>query len=225
MIFGMIRRLVVLIVVLVVAALVGADFGAKWLAARAVAAQARRSTGATSGTASISGFPFLYESIGQGRVQGLHVQLNDVPAGPGLRLQTVSVDLSQVHFDRHRLWADRKVTVTATSRATGVIDVSVAELSAVAGRTVTIGPPGPSGQPQVLVDMPGGHTVAATATIASGHFLQIAAGGLPVLEVDLARTPVVRDCTMTLRVVSSGVEASCTMSPVPPSVIAAVSSG
>lgn len=220
----MIRRLVYLIVILVVAALVGLDFGAKWLAARAVAAQAKRSTGAASGSASISGFPFLYDAVGQGRVQGLRVQLGDVPAGPGLRLQSVTVDLSQVHFDRHRLWAHRKVTVTSITSGTGVIDVSVAELTAVSGRTVTIGPPGPSGQPQVLVDLPGGRTVAATAAIASGHFLQIVAGGLPVLNVDLARTPVVQDCAMSLRVTGSGVEASCTMSPVPPSVIAAVSS-
>jgi hypothetical protein len=224
MIFGMIRRLVYLVVILVVAALVGLDFGAKWLAARAVAAQAKRSTGATSGSASISGFPFLYDAIGQGRVQGLHVQLGDVPAGPGLRLQSVSVDLSQVRFDRHNLWAHRKVTVTSISRGTGVIDVSVAELTAVSGRTVTIGPAGPSGQPQVLVDLAGGRTVAATATIASGHFLQIVAGGVPVLNVDLARTPLVQDCAMSVRVTGSGVEAACTMSPVPPSVIAAVSS-
>jgi DUF2993 family protein len=223
-IFGMIRRLVGMVVILVVAALVGLDFGAKWLAARQVADQARHASGASSGSASISGFPFLYDTIAQGRVQGLHVHLGDVPAGPGLRLQSVTVDLSEVHFDRHRLWAHRKVTVTSVSRATGVIDVSVAELSAVAGKTVTIGPPGPSGQPQVLVDLPGGRTVAATATITSGHFLQVVAGGLPVIDVDLARTPLVQECAMSLRVTGSGVEASCTMSPVPPSLIAAVSS-
>ena len=225
MIFGMFRRLLTLVVVLVLALLVGADFGAKWLAARAVADQAKRSTGAASGSASISGFPFLYETIGQGRVHGLHVRLTGVPAGPGLQLQTVTVDLSDVHFDRHRLWADRKVTVTSVASGTGVIDVSVAELSTVAGRTVTIGPPGPSGQPQLLVDTPGGGTVAATASIASGHFLQVVAGGVPLVNVDLARTPLVQDCDMGLRVTATGVEASCTMSPVPPSVIAAVSSG
>ena len=224
MIFGMFRRLVTLAVILVVALLVGADFGAKWLAARAVADQARHSTGAASGSASISGFPFLYETIGQGRVQGLDVHLSDVPAGPGLQLQSVTVDLSEVHFDKHRLWAHRKMTLTAIASGTGVIDVSAAELSTVANRTVTIGPPGPSGQPQVLVDMPGGRTVAATAQIVSGHFLQLVAAGVPVLDVDLARTPVVQDCAMSLRVTGSGVEASCTMSPVPPSVIAALSS-
>ena len=225
MIFGMVRRLVSLAVILVVALLVGADFGLRYLAARAVADHARRVSGAASGSASISGFPFLYETLGQGRVQGLHVRVSDVPAGPGLRLQSVTVDLSGVHFDRHSLWAHRKVRVTSVGRGTGVIDVSVAVLSSVAGRTVTIGPPGPAGQPQVLVDVAGGRTVAATAEIASGHFLQIVAGGVPVIDVDLARTPLVQECAMGLRVTASGVEASCTMSPVPPTVVAAVSSG
>jgi hypothetical protein len=223
MIFGMVRRLVSLVVIVVVALLVGADFGARWLAARAVADNARRASGAASGSASISGFPFLYDTLAQGRVQRLHVHLTDVPAGPALRLQAVTVDLTGIRLDRHRLWAHRKVTVTSVARGTGVIDVSAAELSAVAGRTVTVGPPGPGGRPQVLVDLPGGRTVAGTAGITSGHFLQIVAGGLPVLDVDLARTPLVQECAMGLRITSSGFEASCTMSPVPPAVIAAVS--
>ena len=216
----MIRRLLELLVIVLVAILVGIDFLTRHLAATTVANQARHSTGAASGTASISGFPFLYDTLAEGRVHGVTVHLSEVPAGPGLVLQTVSVDLTGVKLDKHNLWAHRKVTVTAIASGTGVIDVSAPELSAVAHRTVTV-----AGGGQLLVDVGAGRTVTATASITSGHFLEIRAGGLPVLVVDLARTTLVQECAMSLKVTASGVEASCTMSPVPPSVITALSSG
>lgn len=220
----MIRRLVYLLVIVLVAILVAIDFGVRYLADHVVADRAKHSTGAQSSSASISGFPFLYDTLGQGRVHGVKLHLSDVPAGPGLVLQAVDVDLVQVSIDKHRLWADRKVTVTAISRATGTIDVSAPELSAVAHRTVTVAS-GPDGGNQLLVDVGAGRTVAATATIVNRQFLQVAAAGIPVIEVDLGRTPVVQDCQMSMRVTATGVEATCTMSPVPAAVIAAVSSG
>lgn len=218
----MIRRLFYMLVIVLVAILVGLDFGARYLAARVVADQARRSTNAQSGSASISGFPFLYDTLAQGRVHGVDIHLSNVPAGPGLVLQAVTVDLVQVGIDKHRLWADRKVTVDSIASGTGTIDVSAPELSAVAHRTVTVST-GADGQNQLLVDVGAGHTVAATATIVNRQFLQVSAAGVPVIEVDLGRTPVVQDCQMSLRVTSTGAEATCTMSPVPAAVIAAVS--
>jgi hypothetical protein len=210
----MIRRLLSLLLVVVLALLVGLDFGAKSLAQRAVAKRVKDSTGAASASAHISGFPFLYDVIGRGRVNGLTVDMTNVPAGP-LVLQSVVVDLQSVTLDRHVLYAKHKVDLTGVARGTARIDVSAPELSAVAHVTVTIA----SGR---LVASAGGTTVPATATV-SGDTLTVAAAGAPIVSVDLARNPVVPACQMTVAVTPTGLEATCTMAPVPPAVVAAIS--
>lgn len=221
----MIRRLLMFFVLVIVAVLVGVDFGVKYLAEKAVANQAKHSTGAASASASISGFPFLYDTLVKGRVQGVDVHLSNVPAGAsGLFLQTVTVDLTGVSLNRQHLVSHGKVNVTGITQGTGTIDVSAPELSAVAQHTITVGPQASDGSYPLLVDLGAGRTVTATATITAGHVLLVSAGGVPLLQVDLGRTPVVQDCSMSLRVTPGGVEAACTMSPVPPAVIAAVSS-
>jgi hypothetical protein len=206
------------LVLLVVLALV-ADFAARHLADDALASHVRANTHASSVHASIGGWPFLYHVFGKGSVPDVDVQLSEVPAGPDLTLQSVDVDLDQVAIDRHQLWADRKVALTSIQQGTATVEVSAPELSAVTGRTVTITPSG-----QLAVDV-AGSAVTVVPTIAPGDILQLRVTGLPLISVDLAaQNTIVPECQLSVTVTVTGVTASCTMSPVPPAVIATISS-
>ena len=207
---------IILPLVLIVVLLGGADLAIRHVATTQVAQRARQATGAASASASISGFPFLYETLVQGQVHGITVHLTDVPAGP-LVLQKVDVAMVGIHFDKSRIYHQRKLRLTEMDRATATVLVSAVELSTVSGHQITV-----SGGSLVL--NLAGRTVPATATINGGHTLVVSAGGVTVFSDDLSRSPLVPPCSMTLQIVAAGVQATCTMAPVPPSVLAAVSS-
>jgi len=202
--------------VLLAVLLGGADLGIRHWATNQVAARSRQATGAASASASISGFPFLYETLVQGQVHGITVHLTDVPAGP-LVLQKVDVDMLGIHFDKSRLYHQRKLRLTGMDQATASVLLSAVELSTVTGRQITV-----SGSQLILTVA--GRAVPADAAISGGHTLVVRAGGVTVFSDDLSRSPLVPPCSMSLQIVPAGVQATCTMTPVPPSVLAAVSS-
>ena len=196
--------------------LAGADLTVRHWATNQLAARARQATGAASGSASISGFPFLYETLVQGQVHGVTVHLTDVPAGP-LVLQKVDVQMVGIHFDKSRLYHQRKLRLTSMDQATATVLVSAVELSTISGRQISV-----SGSQLVLTTA--GQSVPANATITGGHTLVVTAAGVAVFSDDLSRNPLVPPCSMSLQVVPEGVQATCTMAPVPASVLTAVSS-
>ena len=211
------RTLRLLVVLAAIAALLaGGDIAVRHWATTQLAARAQQATGAQSGSASISGFPFLYETLVQGQVHGVTVSLTGVPAGP-LVLQSVAVSMVGLHFDRNRLYHQRKIRLTSVNEATAVVLVSAVELSTVGGRQITV----VDGRLAMSV---AGRTVPADATITGGHTLIVSVGGVTVFSADLSRSALVPPCSMSLQVVADGVQATCTMAPVPPSVLAAVSS-
>ena len=194
----------------------GADVAIRHWAATQVGQRSRQATGAESGSASISGFPFVYDALAQGQVHGVTVHLTGVPAGP-LTLQRVDVDIIGVHFDRNRLLHQRKLRLTSVAEATATVLVSADELSTISGHRIAV-----SGG-HLVVDI-AGRTVPADGTITGGHVLVVSTGGVPVFTEDLSRNPLVPPCSMSLQVVSDGVQTTCTMAPVPPQVLVAVSS-
>ncbi len=205
-----------LVTVVVVAALLfGADYAARQVAQDQLAAHIRQSTSASSASATIHSFPFVYDVLAHGSVTKVDATADGVPAGP-LRLQQVTVSAHQVQIDRHQLVADHRIHVTAIARATATVTVTAAPISAVAGAPVSLS----SGN--VVSAAVHGVTVPAVIGV-EGQTLTLSAAGVRLLSVDLKQSPVVPACAMTLVVRPGELQVSCTVAPVPPSVIAALS--
>jgi hypothetical protein len=129
----------------------------------------------------------------------------------------VSLVLSNVRFSRRQLVTDGRISLTAIERVAATADVTSADLSTAAGRRVQVMSSG-----QVQVDVAG---VEATVTprLEGGSELVIEAGGFPVLDVDLARIPVLSACSFGLHASGGQLQLTCTVEPVPPSVVTAFS--
>ena len=215
--FRIFRWVALGLVLIIIVAAVGADFGLRKAAESAMATKARESTGASSASASIGGFPFLYEVFGQSRLDTVDLTLGEVPAGETLTLQSVHVHLVTVAFDRSQLVSHRKVDIKSIASGTADVDISAPELSTATGHAVTLTSDG-----QILVGVDG-KQVTATLTAGAGDELQMSVGGVPLARIDLAHNAIVPECNFTISVTGSAVVASCTMAPVPPAVIAAIS--
>jgi hypothetical protein len=61
-------------------------------------------------------------------------------------------------------------------------------------------------------------------TVTNSHFLTFDFGGRPIGSFDLAKSPLVPPCAMRLTSQQSSLRLSCTVQPVPASLIAALSS-
>lgn len=214
--FRILRWLVILFIAFVVVIALLADFGVRRAAEAALAEHARQSTRATSASATLGGFPFLYEVLADGSVASVDLTLNEVPAG-GLTIESVHVHLVKVDIDKSELIHQRKVTIRSIASGTASVTLTAPELSAATGQTVTLTSAG-----QVMVGV-GGREVPATASVVAGDVLEIKVSGLPLITVHLSGNPIVPECSFSLVVTGSGVTASCTMTPVPPAVIAAIS--
>jgi len=215
--FRILRWLALVVVLLIVVAAVAADFGVKRVAETAMADRARQSTGASSASASLGGFPFLYDVLGRGSVDTVDLTLEEVPAGTSLTLQSVHVHLVKVAINRQELIHKRKVTIQSIQSGTAAVTISAPELSSATGHSITLTSSG-----QILVDV-GGQQAQATASMGAGDVLDIDVSGVTVVSLDLARNPIVPACSFSLTVSGSAITATCTMTPVPPSVIAAMS--
>ncbi|MHB1446948.1 MAG: LmeA family phospholipid-binding protein [Acidimicrobiales bacterium] len=216
--FRILRWLALVGVLIILAAAVAADFGVKRLAEMAMADRARQSTGASSASASIGGFPFLYDVFGRGSVDTVDLTLREVPAGTSLTLQSVHVHLVKVAIDRQELIHQHKVTIQSIASGTAAVTISAPELTSATGHTITLTSAG-----QILVDV-GGQQAQATASMGAGDVLDIAVAGVTVVSLDLARNPIVPSCSFSLTISGSAITATCTMTPVPPAVITAMSS-
>jgi hypothetical protein len=185
----------------VAAALVAVDVVLKDRAENAIAAHVQRSTHSEGASASIHSFPFLFEAAVRGRVDRIDITDRGVPAGP-VRIDQVRLDASQVHFDRGQLLNDRKVVLTSVSRATLSAQI---ELSGIEGAIAS------------------GLDLQVTAS-GSNH-IAISIAGHTLTVIDLTRIPIVPDCPLTISHTGTRYTFSCTVSPVPQSVLAALSKG
>lgn len=207
----------VLAAVIVLAAfLTVVDLVATSAAERAIADRARQVTGARSAGASLGPFPLLYHLFGQGEVPHASLDLSSVPVGV-LRIHRLDVVLDQARVSRHRLLSTRQVDVLAVARADGTAVITASDLSDAIGYPVHI-----LGPHHIEVDV-AGQSIAASVGLVGRAELQIGASTLPVLDVDLGAEQFLSGCALNLDVLPGRLQLGCTMTPVPPSVLAGIS--
>lgn len=184
---------------MVAAGLVGVDLAARYAAQDAMAAAVQRSTKAKSVSVTISSFPFIYDVLAEGRVDDIDVIAHDVPAGP-VTLDTIELKGSQVRLDRSQLLDHRTVRLTSVGSATLSIVLS---LSTIENALAT--------------------DLGVSVTASGSNDLVVSAGGRTLATIDLTKVPIVPYCPVQLVHSGSTYTLSCTVSPVPQSVIEALS--
>lgn len=216
----MLRRLFLvgfLVTVAVVVALaVGVDIAARVIAEHQLASRAKSSTSSQSSSASINSFPFLYDVLVDGTVRNVTVHLSGVPLGL-LTVDHLDVSARGVGIDKGQLFGHRKARVTAISSATAAITLTASDISSATHFPVTI-----SGN--TVTASVAGVNVPVSVSVTNSHFLTFDFGGRPIGSFDLARSPLVPPCAMRLTSQQSALHLSCTVAPVPASLIAALSS-
>jgi hypothetical protein len=145
----------------------------------------------------VGSFPFLYE-LAVSKIDDVKVVADGVPVGP-LRLTHVTVDARQVAVNHHVLVVDRKVRVTSIAKATVTVQIQQTELASIA------------------------RAVNASVAVVDGHQLVVTVFGHQILSVDLTKSSLVPDCTLAFVRASNGFSASCTVAPVPASLLATLS--
>jgi hypothetical protein len=214
-VIGRLIRRLLMVAVILVAVLVGLDFGARALAQSELASRAQSATDAQSASASISGFPFLWDLLEEGTVHGLHLHLSDVPVGQ-LRLQAVDVQLTDTSIERSALFSHRQVRVRAIATALATVTVTAAELSSAIGDPVTL-----PGQDRILIDL-AGQEQSASVSVESGDLLVVSVDGFPLLQDNLGTSPLVPQCDLSVFVATGQLSVSCAVSPVPERVVQAI---
>ena len=193
-----IRRLLVVLIVLA-AVLVGVNYAARAVTETALADHVRSSTHARSASATVSSFPFLWDAAVEGRVQDVTVVDRGVPAGL-ITLDTVTVEAHQIEFDRNVLFNAQKVHLTSISAATVTVTTHL------------------TGLEQSLAA-----ALGAFVSVQSNDELTVRLAGRTVFSYRLSRIPLIPDCPLQLAQVGGGYSLSCTVSPVPAPVLAALS--
>jgi hypothetical protein len=193
----LLARLALGVVILVAIGLVVGDFWARSQAQHLMAQRIRSSTGAEHVSVHIGSFPFLYE-LAVSKIDDVKVVADGVPAGP-LRLTHVTVDARQVQVDHHFLIFDRKLRVVSVAKATITVQIQQSALASIA------------------------NFVKANLAVVNGHQLVVTVFGHQVLSVDLTQSPLIPNCTLSLVRASDGFSGSCTVAPVPRSLLVALS--
>jgi hypothetical protein len=190
-------RLMIGVVVLV---LVGAVVGNLWARSRAetlLADHVKTATGAQTVSAKVTSWPFLWDVLFS-RVPQVQVVAHEVPVGR-LDLSQVTVDARQVKIDREELVSSRKVHVTAISSATVTLLVETRDL--------------PS-----FITLP-----SVGLSVIGDRQLDVSVDGHQVATFDLAVSPLIPPCDYVVTQVAAGFQLSCTVAPVPQSLLATLS--
>jgi hypothetical protein len=185
------------LVVLLAAAGVAVDLYARAATESALASRVRSVTGARSASVTIGSLPFLWDVAVDGRLPAVDVVADHVPVGP-IVLDQVTVDAHDVRLERRELLQSHRLVVTSVGSATLSVLVNPADVLAAGGGS--------------------NYQLAA-----KGNALVLYAGGLARYTVDLARAPVIPDCSFTGRQTASGLYLTCRVAPVPAGVVAALS--
>ncbi|HET6963465.1 MAG TPA: LmeA family phospholipid-binding protein [Acidimicrobiales bacterium] len=190
---------ILVLLVLTAAGLVGLDLAARIGTQNLIATDVQRSTHSRATDVSISSFPFLYDVTADGRIQRVTVTDSGVPAGP-FRIDQVRLDASGVYFARSQLLERHSVRITEVDRATVTI---VARLSGLEGSLAN--------KLNVQVTADGSDRIRVTA---DGH---------TVATINLTKIPIVPQCPLNFTHNGDSYTFSCTVSPVPPAVLVALS--
>jgi hypothetical protein len=189
-------RLILGIVILLVVALLVVDLLARSEAEKLVGNRVKSDTGAQTATVHMGWFPFLYD-VALSKVPNVTVHATGVPVG-GLRLTAVTVDAHQVELDHHVLWVHQKIQVASISSAQVTIVIDNAGLEAAV------------------------HVTGAQVSVSDDR-LAVSASGRELLAVNLSSNPLIPDCAFTATPTSDGYRLSCTIAPVPASLLTTLS--
>jgi hypothetical protein len=192
-------RLIFGVVILVAALAVAGDFYARSQTEKLVSQRVKAATGAQSVSVDLRTFPFLWHVV-LSNIPEVKVVAHEVPAG-GFRMTEVTVDARGVKVDRNVLVSSRQV-----------------KLDSVRSAQVTILLTGTDMDPSS--SLPAG----AAVTVVGQHLLELTYEGRTVARVDLTSSPLVPACSYSLEKVRGGYSLSCTVSPVPATVLDALSS-
>lgn len=184
---------------MVAAGLVGVDLAARYGTQQAVAAAVKRSTKAGSVTVSINSFPYIYDVLAEGRVDNIDVVAHHVPVGP-LTVDQIELKGSQVRINRSDLFNHHSVHLESVGSATF----------------------------SVVIDLPTIENTLATdlgvnVTASGSNRIVISAAGRTIETIDLTKVPIVPDCPVQMVHSGDAYTISCTVSPVPQSVLDALS--
>lgn len=193
-----IRRLLVVLVALA-AVLVGLNYAARAVTETALADHVKSATHARSASASVNFFPFLWDAAVEGRVRDVTVVDRGVPAGP-ITLDTVTVTAHQIKFDRNVAFNAQKVHLISISSATVTVTTHL------------------TGLEQSLAS-----ALGASVSVQPGDELTVRVAGHPVFSYQLSRIPLIPDCPLQVAQAGGAYRLSCTVSPVPAPVLAALS--
>jgi hypothetical protein len=194
------RRLIGLLVTLAVLAgiAVGVDYAARYVTQSAVASAVKTHSHAQTVSVTISSFPFIYDVLAQGRVQRVDVVALGVPAG-AVVLNRVELVADGVDLSRSDLFSG-KPTLTSVSRATVTIDYQLSGVEAALAQGFDV-----------------------QAAVSSGPTIVLTARNRVIDTIKLARVPLVPDCPLQETHTANFYQFTCTVSPVPPAVLATLS--
>lgn len=207
------------VVVILAALLEGADVLTRHVAEDTIAARAVKATGASGATSHISGWPLLYDFFVNDTIPSVSVHMQNVPiktSAATLTVEEVDVTLTHVGLSAGDLVGHRELRLTGISRADVRAVVTDGELSQAAGTTVEILPGG-----RIGVETSAG-LQSATIQVAD-DVLVVSAGARELLRVDLTQDRLIPHCGMTTSASAGQFTATCSVAPVPPSVLAALS--
>lgn len=206
---------VLTLVFIVAAVLVGVDIGARIYTEHQIASRAKASTGAESSNAGIHSFPFLYDLLAESESKKISVHLTRVPIGP-LTIDKVDVTARGVHIDVGYLFSHHKVRLTSIASADARLTFAAPDITSVTGVQISI-------TGNTIAASVGGASVPVTVTIAGGHMLILRVAGQKAFSFDVDRSPIIPPCALRSSVAASALVLECQVSPVPPSVVAAIS--
>ena len=189
-------RLMLGLLILVIVLLVVGDFLARAEAEKLLANRVRADTGARQVSVHVGSFPFLYE-VALSKISDVEVVAQGVPVGV-LRLTQVTVQAHQVGIDHHALWFDQKVEVASIERANVTVLIRTTALQATLN-------------------------AIGQVSVVDGHDLAVTVLGRRVLTVDLTSSQLIPDCDFGLHPTNDGYQLSCTVAPVPSSLLATLS--
>jgi hypothetical protein len=190
-------RIVLGVFILLLAAAVVGDLYARSHAQKVVAERVKAATGAQSVSVKINSLPFLYQ-VAFSKVPEIRIVAHEVPLGR-LHMAEVTVDAHQVKVDRHMLLFSRKLKVDSVGSAKVTVLFTTSDLNAIS------------------------ELAGVEVSVTGGHVLEVAFDGRPLASVDLTGSPLVPACDYTLARVANGYSVSCTVSPVPSSLLATLS--
>ncbi|MBW3667913.1 MAG: DUF2993 domain-containing protein [Actinobacteria bacterium] len=211
----MVKKLLILSTVAVVALYGVVDMAAKGLAEDKIAERVESAVGGrATATANVDSFPFLLRLLANGNAGDISIRITDV-AHPALSFAAAELSLQGVTLDRGKLLGQRKAEVTDIESGTLTLEVAAAEVSkALRNLPVSIA----GGRVEVQV---AGRARAADVSLGAGGAIRVAVPQGPSVDIEVPRTALGSCGATALRVDDDRLVLSCTLTEVPPALLAA----